>query len=149
MGAFNHEAAGVDPATGTCTSPRTTPTAGCTVSSPTTPGDLSAGTLYAARVDGQRGHLGRHLADRPRPQTTTTAFNGGEGIYVHGGRLFFTTKGDGRVWELRLAAQTLSVLYDDSTTASAPLTGVDNVTVHRPSPATSTSPRTAATWRSA
>ncbi|MDX1696209.1 MAG: DUF839 domain-containing protein [Ketobacteraceae bacterium] len=58
-----------------------------------------------------------------------THFNGGEGIWYHAGRLFFTTKGDNRVWELDLATQQLSVLYDIETAPEPILSGVDNVTV--------------------
>jgi secreted PhoX family phosphatase len=45
--------------------------------------------------------------------------------------VFFTTKGDNRVWRLTTRDQKLCIVYDDDTTPNAPLTGVDNVTVSR------------------
>jgi len=56
-------------------------------------------------------------------------FNGGEGIAYHDGRVFFTTKGDNRVWRYDIAGSTLDVVYDASDHLSPVLTGVDNVTV--------------------
>ena len=69
----------------------------------------------------------------PDRSASTTAFNGGEGAWIAGGTLWFTTKGDRRVWELDLAAQQLTVLYDYATTAGSPLNAVDNITRHAPS----------------
>ena len=133
LGSFNHEAAGVDPLTGIVYLTEDHPTGRLYRFVPTTPGDLSSGNLFAASVSGTAVTWVPTGTAGPDRQATTTAFNGGEGIWVHGGRLFFTTKGDGRVWELVLATQTLTVLYDDSTTVGAPLTGVDNITVHQQS----------------
>lgn len=133
LGAFNHEAAGVDPATGMVYLTEDDPSGRLYRFVPATPGDLGTGTLYAARVTGNAVTWVVTSANAPDRQPSTTVFNGGEGIHVHGGRLFFTTKGDGRVWELHLATQTLTILYDDSTTTGAPLTGVDNITFHAPS----------------
>jgi secreted PhoX family phosphatase len=57
-------------------------------------------------------------------------FNGGEGAWYDRGKLFFTTKGDNRVWTYDPAANVLAVRYDAATQpAPAVLTGVDNVTV--------------------
>jgi hypothetical protein len=71
---------------------------------------------------------GRTGATKPRP-ARSTAFDGGEGIWWHGGAVYFTTKGDNRVWKLDTARQQLVVLYDDDDVADAPLRGVDNVVV--------------------
>ncbi len=54
----------------------------------------------------------------PDRQSTTTAFNGGEGAWVHGRSLFFTTKGNNRVYELGLDSQQLTILYDVATTSA-------------------------------
>jgi sugar lactone lactonase YvrE len=54
-------------------------------------------------------------------------FDGGEGIWFDSGHLYFSTKGDNRVWDLEVAAGALTVLYD----GDAPLKGVDNLTVTR------------------
>jgi secreted PhoX family phosphatase len=59
----------------------------------------------------------------------STAFNGGEGIWYHAGTVYFTTKGDNRVWAYDAAAASLAILYDDDNYSPPPLTGVDNVTV--------------------
>lgn len=58
-------------------------------------------------------------------------FNGGEGIWYHQGILYFATKGDNRVWALRVdePSETLSVLYDPFQASNPILTGVDNVVV--------------------
>ncbi len=44
--------------------------------------------------------------------------------------MWFTTKGDNRVWQLNLTNNTYELAYDDSLVVggSAPLTGVDNIT---------------------
>lgn len=58
----------------------------------------------------------------------TTAFNGGEGIWYQKNAVYFTTKGDRRVYALDVAAQTLEVLYDDAFAQPDPvLDSVDNV----------------------
>jgi hypothetical protein len=99
--------------------------------------DLSAGKLEAARViNGETGgvewqEIKDPLASRTetRFQTNATRFKGGEGIAYFGGKVYFTTKGDNRVWVFDINSQVLSVLYDDSDYISPVLTGVDNITV--------------------
>ena len=95
-------------------------------------GDLAAGA-QSGRVAGGDPPPGRR-----RPGTSTAA----RAAWYAEGRLFFTTKGDNRVWAYDAATSHLEIVYD----ADSPLTGVDNITGTLP--ATSTSPRTAATWRS-
>ena len=63
----------------------------------------------------------------------STAFNGGEGLWIEGRRMYFTTKGDKRVWLVNLDTNAIQVLYDGVVSSSAALNAVDNVTVHRPS----------------
>jgi hypothetical protein len=58
-----------------------------------------------------------------------TRFNGGEGLWHHEGVIYFTTKGDRRVWAYDIAATHLDVLYDHALTPDAALNAVDNVTV--------------------
>ena len=59
-------------------------------------------------------------------------FDGGEGVWFDSDHVYFTTKGDDRVWDLDVAAQQLSILYDAAVLgADAPLTGVDNLVVSR------------------
>lgn len=61
--------------------------------------------------------------------SASTPFNGGEGIWYHEGIVYFTTKGDNRVWASDTHTQLLRVLYDAATSATPVLQGVDNVTV--------------------
>jgi len=59
------------------------------------------------------------------------AFNGGEGCWFHDGIVYFTTKGDNRVWALDTGQNTLDVIYDkQSEQAFNPgIDDVDNLTV--------------------
>lgn len=100
--------------------------------------DLSAGKLEAARVVGG-GETGKvewlEISDplarkkATRRQTNATRFNGGEGIAWFENRVYFTTKGDNRVWAFDIISQNLSILYDDNVYVDPVLTGVDNITV--------------------
>ncbi len=72
-------------------------------------------------------------ADGPERSDATTSFDGGEGMFHDRGTIVFTTKGDDKVWALDLAASTITVLYDANAIPNPPLTGVDNIIVHRPS----------------
>lgn len=61
----------------------------------------------------------------------STAFNGGEGIVYARRHLYFTTKGDNRVWGYDPRAETLTLLYDAALDPGMQLTGVDNVAASR------------------
>lgn len=64
-------------------------------------------------------------------QAPGTVFKGGEGLWYANGLVYFSTKGDNRIWALDVARQTLEVIYD-FTLAQAPdnvLSGVDNLTM--------------------
>lgn len=98
--------------------------------------DLDAGVLQAAEVvGGLPGPVVWH--DVPDPQASvlptrsqvpqSTAFNGGEGMWTNSETLYFTTKGDGRVWSLALRQQRIDLVYEPLPPAQ--LTGVDNVTL--------------------
>jgi secreted PhoX family phosphatase len=130
LGSFNHEAVSVDPLTGRLYLTEDDPSGRLYRFTPTTPGNLSAGVLEAARVTGTAVTWVATSATSPDRQSTTTAFNGGEGTWIHGRSLFFTTKGNNRVYELALDTQQLTILYDANTLSGAPLTGVDNITAH-------------------
>ncbi len=133
LGAFAHEAAAVDPVAGHVYLTEDDPAGRLYRFTPATPGDLTAGSLAAAQLSGTSVTWVPTSTAGPDRAAGTTAFNGGEGAWIAGRTLWFTTKGDGRVWELALDSQQLTILYDDSTTSGAPLTGVDNITVHEPS----------------
>jgi hypothetical protein len=100
--------------------------------------DLRSGTLEAATVDA----LGNVRWDPvPDPRFTgalptreqlpdSTAFNGAEGVWYHAGVVYFSTKGDDRVWAYDVARARLTVIYTASEHAEPDaLRGVDNVIV--------------------
>jgi secreted PhoX family phosphatase len=58
-----------------------------------------------------------------------TRFDGGEGIWHDGGILYFTTKGDKRLWAYNAAAGTLEIVFDHALAPDSSLDAVDNVTV--------------------
>lgn len=56
-----------------------------------------------------------------------SAFQGGEGLWMHGSAAYFSTKHDNRVWRYDTESSVLSVVYDDTMPGGGALTGVDNV----------------------
>lgn len=58
-----------------------------------------------------------------------THFDGGEGIWFHDGTVYFSTKGDNRVWAYEVATSQLTILYDGDAMSEPPIRGVDNLTV--------------------
>ncbi len=83
-----------------------------------------------------------------------TQLNGGEGLWYAAGVVYFTTKGDRKVWGYTPASQTIEVLYDAALAPGASLDAVDNVTVSaagdvlvRETAATSSSASSAPTGR--
>ena len=138
LGVFAHEAACVDP-----DEERLYLTEdegdGCLYRfTPTNYPDLSAGQLECAIVDGS-GNVtwatvptpGGGAANPTREQVANAArFDGGEGTWFDDGTVYFTTKGDNRVWTYTVASSRLEILYDASALGpDAPLSGVDNITV--------------------
>jgi hypothetical protein len=100
--------------------------------------DLASGTLEAMRVvAGDEGAVEWELIADPdgNPVTTreqaptSTAFDGGEGIWVHEGIVYFTTKGDNRLWAYDIADDSVSIVYDAGELVAPVLTGVDNIIV--------------------
>ncbi len=102
--------------------------------------DLNRGELQVAVVSDD-GYVSWVVLDDPTPRLNlggtptreqvpeSTQFKGGEGIWYHEGMVYFTTKGDNRVWELNTDTQKLQVIYDKNTSDNPVLSGVDNVTV--------------------
>ncbi len=140
LGRFNHEAVAVDPIDGRLYLSedrgdgrlyRFTPSNGIP--------DLSSGLLEVAEVlgGGPAGAVVWLPVPDPSGASTptryqvaaSTPFDGGEGIHHHGGRIFLATKGDDRIWRFDVASQVISILYDDDTSATPILTGVDNLEV--------------------
>jgi len=100
--------------------------------------DLSQGTVDVLRVvSGIEGAVEWLPLPDPSGQTgatrlqvpDSTPFEGGEGIWFHEGIVYFTTKGDNRVWALDTVTDELLVLYDDDLSSNPILSGVDNVVV--------------------
>lgn len=133
LGSFNHEAAVEDPTTGYVYLTEDDPSGRFYRFVPTSRGDFSAGQLFAAaRSNGVLSWVPTSSAT-PDRDASTSAFNGGEGLWIENRTLYFTTKGDKKVWEVNLDTQAISVLYDGVTASNAALNAVDNCTVHTPS----------------
>lgn len=97
--------------------------------------DLSAGTLEAAEFASGFGSVTWHEIPDPSASSqpmrnqvpTTTPFDGGEGIIYRDGIVYFTTKGDNRVWAYDTNTEELTIIYDAGSFTSPLLTGVDNI----------------------
>jgi len=138
MGRFKHEAAACDPV-GRAVYLTEDEQDGCLYRfTPNVWGDLSAGRLDVLCATADVGPItwrpvpnaGGGLRGTRNQVSAAKRFDGGEGCHYADGRVWFTTKGDNRVWVLDVAGSTLDIAYDDSTvlTGPAPLTGVDNIT---------------------
>lgn len=130
LGSFNHEAAVVDPATGYVYLTEDEPDGRLYRFVPTRRNDLSRGSLFAASLTGDTVTWVPTSSSAPDRQATTTPFNGGEGMYVGDGAVYFTTKGDKKVWELTPRTGRLVVLHDASGNAPDNLNAVDAIVVH-------------------
>lgn len=139
MGKFKHEAAAADPVRRVIYLTEDESN-GCFYRFiPTTWGNLSSGTLQVLVAgSGTSGSFTWQNVPDPDGSPTATRsqvsgakhFNGGEGCHYAGDTVWFTTKGDNRVWQLNLLNSTYELAYDDSLVnpGPAPLTGVDNIT---------------------
>ncbi|MCP3817614.1 PhoX family protein [Streptomyces sp. A3M-1-3] len=139
MGKFKHEAAAADPVRQVIYLTEDE-SSGCFYRFiPTTWGDLSSGTLQVLKA-GTATSGSFTWATVPDPDGSPTVtrsqvsgakkFNGGEGCHYADDTVWFTTKGDNRVWQVNLLNSTYELAYDDSLVpgGAAPLTGVDNIT---------------------
>jgi hypothetical protein len=138
LGNFSHEAAAVDPRgkrvyltedQGDACFYRFTPDAYPS---------LASGVLEVAVVAADRSVTWRRVPDPnviTQGKTTraqvpgATKFDGGEGLWHHEGVIYFTTKGDKKVWAYDARSQKLDILYHHSQVPNAALNAVDNVTV--------------------
>jgi hypothetical protein len=139
MGVFSHEAACVDPVEERVYLTEDEPD-GCLYRfTPANYPDLSAGLLEVAVKDGPklrwtrvpdpgaRGGVGNPTRDQV---PGAMRFDGGEGTWFDYGIVYFTTKGDNRVWAYHTRSQRIEVLYDkEKLGEKAALSGVDNITV--------------------
>ncbi|MCB1669962.1 MAG: DUF839 domain-containing protein [Pseudomonadales bacterium] len=140
LGRFKHEAVAVDPVNQILYLTEDTPDGAFYRFRPSQPlPDLSAGILEVATMDAQDGRLYLDWAPVPDPSAETTPtryqvpdyvpFRGGEGLVYQDGLVYFSTKGDNRVWCYDVATHQISVLYDFATSANPILSGVDNLTI--------------------
>lgn len=99
--------------------------------------DLDDGILEVAEIiNGNEGKLRWHQIPDPSAKNIPTRkqvkqsslFNGGEGIWFHQGNVFFTTKGDNRVYAYDVKNNDLSIIYNAALFIQPVLTGVDNIT---------------------
>jgi secreted PhoX family phosphatase len=99
--------------------------------------DLTAGLLEVMFVDAAGAVKWQPAQNPEQPQSQnrlegSAVFPGGEGVWFDDDHVYFTNKGENRVWDFDVSAQRLTVLYDAvAIGADAPLTGVDNVVVSR------------------
>jgi hypothetical protein len=127
LGSFSHEAVAVDPVARQLYMTEDQPDGGLYRFTPTAYPDLGAGRLEVMVENG--------WAEVPDPAGLFTAtrrqvpgmrqFDGGEGIWFDSGTIYFSTKGDNRVWAYDTASGALGTIYE----GGGPLTGVDNLTV--------------------
>ena len=139
MGRFKHEAAAADPVRRVIYLTEDETNGRFYRFVPTTWGDLSSGTLQVfVAGTGTSGSFSWANVPDPDGSPTSTrtqvsgskSFNGGEGCHYANDTVWFTTKGDNRVWQVNLTSNTYELAYDDNLVnpGTAPLTGVDNVT---------------------
>ncbi len=140
LGRFTHEAICIDKRTGFAYLSEDDGS-GCFYRfRPQRKGDLSAGVLEVAVV--RKNHTVRWIAvpDPSAAETPTreqvpeaTRFKRGEGIWYDGGCVYLATTSDSRIWSYSTRKGTMRVIYDGEKLTDAPLTDVDNVTIHKPS----------------
>lgn len=140
LGTFTHEAVAVDPNEGRLYLTEDRSNGRFYRFTPKAWPSLTGGTLEAARFTSDPIAGGKvswirvsaTLSAALQPTAfLTTAFRGGEGCWYDDGTVYFTTKGDNRVWAYTVASSRLEVIYDDNLYPDSPLTGVDNVVVSR------------------
>jgi secreted PhoX family phosphatase len=97
--------------------------------------DLSAGTLEVLRWTRRTGAVTWVPVDATTPSTVRrslggphgTAFDGNEGVWYDRGHVYFTVKSNNRVYDLDVARQRLTVLWDAARYDPPVLSGVDNL----------------------
>jgi hypothetical protein len=134
LGTFSHEAVTVDPVGRRLYMTEDQPDGGLYRFTPAAYPDLSAGLLEVMVAGGGWAAVPdpAAIATPTRRQVPTMQpFAGGEGIWFDSGVVYFSTKGDNRVWSYETATGALGAIYDRAATPEAPLSGVDNLTVSR------------------
>jgi secreted PhoX family phosphatase len=138
LGNFSHEAAAVDPDEGRVYLTEDQGDSCFYRFTPDAYPSLASGLLEVAVVGSDSSVTWRTVPDPnlvTQGKTTrtqvpgATTFDGGEGLWYHEGVLYFTTKGDRKVWAYDARARKIEVLYHHSLVPAAALNAVDNVTV--------------------
>ena len=137
LGSFSHEAVTVDPVGRKLYLTEDKDDSGFYRFTPAVWEDLTSGLFEVAVVGGDGRITWREVPDpnggargTTRSQVPgMTKFDGGEGIWHARGIVYFTTKGDKRVWAYDVRANRLSVLFDRKEAQDSSLDAVDNVTV--------------------
>jgi secreted PhoX family phosphatase len=131
LGRFAHEAAAVDPLTGHVYLTEDDMHGRLYRFSPEKNADLSAGRLEVAAVDAGQVHWLATSSTQPCREAGAAIFRRGEGAWLAGRTLYFTTTADHRLWTLDVDKGQLEVCYDGVTAGAAgALREPDNVTVH-------------------
>lgn len=140
MGVFTHEAAAVDPVRRRVYLTEDVSDGRFYRFTPDKYPDLGSGVLEAAEVRAGGETTWHRIPDPSAADTptraqvkATTPFKGGEGTWYDSGLVYFTTKGDDRVWTYDTEQERMSILYDAGKLSDPPLTGVDNVMVSKES----------------
>lgn len=142
LGVFNHEAVAVDVQNRQLYLTEDRADGGLYRFTPEHYPDLSRGRLEVAALSRQQaGRRWLHWLpiDDPgainRPtryqQPSMMQFDGGEGIVWQQGQVYFTTKGDDRIWQYDTVSGALHTVYSAQDFAKPVLTGVDNITIDR------------------
>jgi hypothetical protein len=130
LGSFSHEAAAVDSVGRRLYMTEDQSDGGLYRFTPAAYPDLSAGLLEVMLEGGGWAEV-PDPAGISAPTRSQVAgmrrFNGGEGIWFDDGTIYFSTKGDNRVWAYDTGSGALTTIYE----GGGPLSGVDNLTVSR------------------
>jgi len=70
---------------------------------------------------------GAELETPTRHQVDAARFDGGEGCWYDRSHVYFTTKGDKKVWAYDAKRATLTTVHDPGTSPDSPITAVDNI----------------------
>ncbi len=140
MGVFAHEAAAVDPVRKQVYLTEDKPDGLFYRFTPSRYPRLGSGRLDAAQVLKDGKTIWHKVPDPSATGLPTRLqlnaarrFDGGEGTWYDSGIIYFTTKGDERVWTYDTRRARMGLLYDAAKLKDPPLTGVDNVMVAKES----------------
>lgn len=138
MGVFNHEAVAVDPMHQQLYLTEDDPDGRLYRFTPSAYPALAAGTMEVLEIiSGDEGATAWHPLPDPLATTQATrlqvpqssAFKGGEGIWHHEGVMYFSSKGDNRIWAYDTVSGDITIIYDRATSPTPILSGTDNVYV--------------------